>query len=138
MRTIEWRGDGTVITINQLKLPHETEFLTLRTCDEVAEAIKTMKIRGAPLIGAAAAYGLALTAYHSRAKNRAALIRKLEKDAERLRKTRPTGVNLFWAVNRILSKAYAFDGDARKLAAIIVEEAKRIADEDAKANHAIG
>ncbi|MEM2440272.1 MAG: S-methyl-5-thioribose-1-phosphate isomerase [Candidatus Bathyarchaeia archaeon] len=138
MRTIEWREDGTVLTINQLKLPHETEFLELRTCDEVAEAIKTMKIRGAPLIGVAAAYALALTAYHSKAKDKAALIRELEVAAEKLRKTRPTGVNLFWAVGRILGKVYSFNGDAYELAAIVVEEAKKIADEDAMANRAIG
>lgn len=138
MRTIEWREDGTVLTINQLKLPHETEFLKLRTCDEVAEAIKTMKIRGAPLLGAAAAYALALTAHHSKAKDKAALICELEAAAERLRKTRPTGVNLFWAVDRILGKAYAFNGDARELAVMVVEEAKKIAEEDAMANRAMG
>jgi len=138
MRTIEWQEDGTVITINQLKLPHETEFLKLQTCDEVAEAIKTMKIRGAPLIGAAAAYGLALTAHHSKAKNREALIRELEAAAEKLRKTRPTGVNLFWAVDRILRKVYTLEGGARELAAMVVNEAKRIADEDVMANRAIG
>jgi len=138
MRTIEWQENGTVVTINQLKLPHETEFLKLRTCDEVAEAIKTMRIRGAPLLGAAAAYGLALTAYHSKAKDREALIRELEAAAEKLRKTRPTGVNLFWAVDRILRKAYTFKGDVHELAAMVVEEAKRIADEDVAANRAIG
>jgi len=137
-RTIEWLEDGTVATINQLKLPHETELLKLRTCDEVAEAIKTMKIRGAPLLGAAAAYGLALTAYHSKAESRAALICELEEAAEKLRKTRPTGVNLFWAVDRILGKASAFDGNVRQLASLVVEEAKKIADEDAAANRAIG
>jgi len=137
-RTIEWLEDGTVATINQLKLPHETELLKLRTCDEVAEAIKTMKIRGAPLLGAAAAYGLALTAYHSKAESRAALICELEEAAEKLRKTRPTGVNLFWAVDRILGKAFAFDGNVRQLASLVVEEAKKIADEDAAANRAMG
>ncbi|MEM0096690.1 MAG: S-methyl-5-thioribose-1-phosphate isomerase [Candidatus Bathyarchaeia archaeon] len=138
MRTIEWREEGTVVTINQLKLPHETEFLELRTCDEVAEAIKTMKIRGAPLLGAAAAYALALTAHYSKAKDKKALIRELEAAAEKLRKTRPTGVNLFWAVDRILDKAHTFNGSARELAAMVVEEAKKIADEDAMANRAIG
>jgi|YelNatPaOPRAMG01_1025707.scaffolds.fasta_scaffold00379_36 methylthioribose-1-phosphate isomerase len=139
MRTIEWREDGAVVTINQLKLPRETEFLTLRTCKEVAEAIKTMKIRGAPLLGAAAAYALALTAYHSKAMDREELIRELEAAADELRKTRPTGVNLFWAIDRILSKVYAFKGTcARELAALVVEEAKKIADEDAAVNRAIG
>ncbi|MGQ9538663.1 MAG: S-methyl-5-thioribose-1-phosphate isomerase [Candidatus Bathycorpusculaceae bacterium] len=137
MRTIEWRG-GTVVTINQLKLPHETEFLQLENCDEVAEAMKTMKIRGAPLLGAAAAYALALAAHHSKAKEKKELIRELEEAAEKIRKTRPTGVNLFWAVERILNKAYAFHGNAKELAALVVEEANRIADEDAAANRSIG
>lgn len=138
MRTIEWLEDGAIATINQLKLPHETEILVLRTCDEVAEAIKTMKIRGAPLLGAAAAYALALTAYHSKAKDKAYLTRELEVAAEKLRRTRPTGVNLFWAVDRILGKVYAFKGDASELAAMVIEEAKRIANEDAAVNRAIG
>lgn len=137
MRTIEWRN-GTVTTINQLKLPRETELLRLRSCNEVVEAIKTMKIRGAPLLGAAAAYALALVAYHSKAKDRNELIRELQEAAEKLKNTRPTGVNLFWAVERILKKAYALHGNLRELAALVVEEANRIADEDAMANRLIG
>jgi len=139
MRTIEWRNDGSVVTINQLELPRKTEYLILRTCDEVIDAIKTMKIRGAPLLGAAAAYALALTAFHSRAKDKAELIRELEAAADKLRRTRPTGVNLFWAINRILSRVYAFkDESVAELAAAIIEEAKRIADEDAALNRVIG
>ncbi|MDH5482018.1 MAG: S-methyl-5-thioribose-1-phosphate isomerase [Candidatus Bathyarchaeota archaeon] len=137
MRTIEWRN-GTVITIDQTKLPHETVFLEMKTSNEVAEAIKTMKIRGAPLLGAAAAYALALTAYYSEAKEREELIKELERTAEILRGTRPTAVNLFWAIDRILSKAIAFSGNAKDLVAFIVEEAQKIADEDAEANRLIG
>ena len=65
MRTIEWR-DGVVLTIDQTRLPHSLVYLKLRNSQGIASAIKTMKIRGAPLIGAAAAYGLALTAYNSK------------------------------------------------------------------------
>ncbi|MEM1563708.1 MAG: S-methyl-5-thioribose-1-phosphate isomerase [Candidatus Bathyarchaeia archaeon] len=137
MRTIMWRN-GTLITIDQMKLPHTTEFLELKSCDEVAEAIKTMKIRGAPLIGAAAAYALALTAHHSKARQKEELIHELEKAAEKLRKTRPTGVNLFWAVDRILNKAKAFQGSLEGLVALVVEEANRIADEDVAANRSMG
>lgn len=137
MRTIEWR-DGTVITIDQMKLPHETVFLEMKTCDDIAEAIKNMKIRGAPLLGAAAAYALALTVYHSKAKNRDELINELEMAAEILRRTRPTAVNLFWAIERILGKAKTFSGSVKELTAFVVEEAKQIADEDAEANRLIG
>jgi methylthioribose-1-phosphate isomerase len=137
LRTIEWRN-GTVVTIDQMKLPHKTELLKLKSCSEVAEAIKNMKIRGAPLIGAAAAYALALTAHHSKAKRRKQLIRELEEAAETLRKTRPTGVNLFWAVDRILNKARTFQGSVKELAALIIDEANRIAEEDVAANRSIG
>lgn len=67
MRTIEWR-DGTVITIDQTMLPLETVTLKITTVDQMAEAIENLRIRGAPLLGAATAFALALTAYHSKAK----------------------------------------------------------------------
>jgi len=110
----------------------------MKNCSEVAEAIKTMKIRGAPLLGVAAAFALALTAYNSKAKSKEGLIRELEKAAEILRGTRPTAVNLFWAVDRILNKARSFVGSVEALSAFVVEEAQKIADEDAMANHLIG
>jgi methylthioribose-1-phosphate isomerase len=136
-RTIEWRN-GTVVTIDQTRLPNETLILEMKSCNEVAEAIKTMKIRGAPLLGAATAFALALTAYNSKAKSKEKLISELEQAAEILRKTRPTAVNLFWAVDRILNKARSFDGNVGDLAAFVVEEARKIADEDAMANRLIG
>lgn len=137
MRTIEW-SDGKVITIDQTKLPNKTVILKLKTCGEVAEAIETMKIRGAPLLGAAAAFALALTAYHSKAAGRKELIKEIEDAAEILKRTRPTAVNLFWAVNRVLDKTRGFSGDAGDLSAFVVEEAQKIADEDVTANRLIG
>lgn len=136
-RTIEWR-DGVVVTIDQLKLPVRLEFLEMRSCAEVAEAIRSMKIRGAPLLGAAAAYGLALVAYHSKARDRIQLLRELEEAAEILKGTRPTAVNLFWAVDRVLEKARSSHGDAEEIARIVVEEAERIAWEDVEVNRRIG
>ncbi|MEM3839698.1 MAG: S-methyl-5-thioribose-1-phosphate isomerase [Candidatus Bathyarchaeia archaeon] len=136
-RTIKWQN-GVVTTIDQTRLPRETVTLKMRSSGEVAEAIKTMKIRGAPLIGVAAAYALALTAYHSKARRKEELIRELEEAANTLRKTRPTGVNLFWAVDRILNKARAFQGNAEELAVFVVEEANRIAEEDVAANRSMG
>ncbi|MEM3696372.1 MAG: S-methyl-5-thioribose-1-phosphate isomerase, partial [Candidatus Bathyarchaeia archaeon] len=137
VRTIEWH-DGTVLTLDQSRLPWETVILEMKSYNDVAEAIKTMKIRGAPLLGAAAAFALALTAYHSKGKGKEEILQELEKAAEVLRSTRPTGVNLFWALDRILVKARDFLGSAEALAALVVEEAKRIADEDAEANRMIG
>jgi len=136
-RTIEWR-DGTVKTIDQTKLPHDLEILEMRNYNDVAEAINTMKIRGAPLLGAAAAFALALAAHHSKLENREKLINELEKAAKTLRQTRPTAVNLFWAIDRILEKAKGFHGNADKLKAFVIEEAQKIADEDAEANRSIG
>jgi methylthioribose-1-phosphate isomerase len=97
-----------------------------------------MKIRGAPLLGAAAGFALALTAYHSKAGSREEFLSDLERAAEAIRRTRPTAVNLFWALDRILGKAKAMSGTAVDLAAFVVEEAEKIADEDVAANRLIG
>ena len=137
MRTIKW-CNGTVLTVDQTRLPHETVTLEITTCDEMAEAIINMRIRGAPLLGAATAFALALTAYHSKAKSKTKLLAELENSAATLKGTRPTAVNLFWAADRILSKARDFSGNAEELKSLVVREAQRIADEDAEANRAIG
>ena len=137
MRTIEWR-DGAVVTIDQSRLPNETVFLEMKSCNEVAEAIKTMKIRGAPLLGAAAAFALALTAYHSKARSKEELIDELVSSAKVLRETRPTAVNLFWAINRILEKAWSFPGNVKELSSLVVSEAQKLADEDVATNRLIG
>ena len=137
MRTIRWQN-GMVVTIDQTRLPHETVFLKIKTCNEMADAIKTMKIRGAPLLGAAAAFALALAAYHSKAKSEEKLLDELEDAARIVKETRPTAVNLFWAMDRILSKARNITGNAEQLKSLVVEEAQKIADEDAAANRLIG
>ncbi|MFQ6064855.1 MAG: S-methyl-5-thioribose-1-phosphate isomerase [Candidatus Bathyarchaeia archaeon] len=137
LRTIRWK-DGVVVTIDQTRLPNETVFLKMKRCSEVASAIREMKMRGAPLIGVAAAYGLALTAYHSKAEKRGELMKEIQESAGVLRKSRPTAVNLFWAVDRILKKAKKTRGDAKALAKAVVEEAQRMADEDVEANRKMG
>jgi methylthioribose-1-phosphate isomerase len=137
MRTIKWEN-GTVITIDQTRLPHETVTLKITTVDDMAEAIKNLRVRGAPLLGAAAAFGLALTAYHSKANCTSELLAELEDSAKTLKSTRPTAVNLFWATDRVLNKARDYSGDIEGLKTLVVKEAQRIADEDAEANRAIG
>jgi methylthioribose-1-phosphate isomerase len=97
-----------------------------------------MKIRGAPLIGVAAAYALALTTHHSKAKTKKELIRELEESAVLLKKTRPTAVNLFWAVDRITRKARETHGTAKTVAKAVVEEANKMADEDVETNRKMG
>ncbi len=104
----------------------------------MASAIKDMKIRGAPLIGVAAAYALALTAHHSKAKTKKQLIKEIEKSASLLKKTRPTAVNLFWALNRIMRKARETTGTAKTVAKAVVQEANKMADEDVKTNRKMG
>jgi len=137
MRTIEWEN-GVVVTIDQTMLPHDEILLELTDCVQVASAIKEMKIRGAPLIGVAAAYGLALTVYHSKAEEREELLRELERSADLLKRTRPTAVNLFWAVDRVLGRVRSVSADVETVKKMVVDEAERMADEDAEANRRIG
>ena len=110
----------------------------MRECRQVASAIRDMKIRGAPLIGVAAAYALALTAHYSKAKTKKELIEEIEESASLLKKTRPTAVNLFWAVDRIMRKARETTGTAKTVAKAVVEEANKMADEDVDTNHKMG
>ena len=137
MRTIEWK-EGVVVIIDQTKLPNQVVWVNLRNSDDVASAIKEMKLRGAPLIGVAAAYGLALTAFHSKAKKREDLMKALETSAEILRKTRPTAVNLFWAIERVMKRARDTTGTKEDLVEAVVKEAQIMADEDVKVNRRMG
>jgi len=137
MRTIEWK-DGVVVTVDQTKLPTKNVLLKMKKCSEVASAICEMRMRGAPLIGIAATYGLALTAYHSKAKKREQLMKELEESAQILRKTRPTAVNLFWAIDRLLRKAKETVGNEKDVAKAVIDEAKRMAEEDVTVNRMNG
>lgn len=110
----------------------------MKECRQVASAIRDMKIRGAPLIGVAAAYALALTAYYSKTKTRKELIKEIEESASLLKKTRPTGVNLFWALTRITRKSRETTGTAKTVAQAVVEEANKMADEDVETNRKMG
>ena len=137
MRTIEWR-EGAVVTIDQTILPNREALIELKNCEQMASAIKEMKIRGAPLIGVSAAYGLALTAYRSQARDRQVFLHELEASADLLRKTRPTAVNLFWAVDRILGKVRRSSAEPDVLRKIVIQEAEAMADEDVEVNRRIG
>jgi methylthioribose-1-phosphate isomerase len=128
-RTIEWH-DGTVLMIDQRVLPLHYEIKSYTTYQGVAFAIHTMVIRGAPAIGAAAGFGMALAGLRSAAQTRSDLLRDLNVAADVLRKSRPTAVNLFWAIDRMLRMAAVAD-DVREA---LVREAQRIADEDVEIN----
>ena len=143
-KTIEWTGDG-VRMIDQTLLPGEEVYNTYRTYAEVAEAIRSMVIRGAPAIGVAAAMGVALGVKNSSAQSVAELRSDFETIADAISHTRPTAVNLFWAVKRmrdVFEKALAAPGsDAEKIArvkALLVEEGQRVLTEDIAINEAMG
>lgn len=133
-RTIEWH-DGTVLMIDQRRLPLHYEIKSYTDYQGVADAIRTMVIRGAPAIGAAAGFGMALAGLQSAAKTRSDLLRDLEIAAEVLRQSRPTAVNLFWAIDRMLRTATDESLDsADDVRAALVREAQKIADEDVEIN----
>src|SRR5512140_2352309 len=100
VKTIEWTDDG-VVMIDQTKLPRTTEYVTCHDYREVADAIRTMIIRGAPAIGVAAAMGMALAAVHEPAASLDELERGLNVAGQVLAATRPTAVNLFWGIERM-------------------------------------
>src|SRR3954462_3448398 len=98
--TIEWKDD-TVVMIDQRKLPGREVYVTAKTAPEVAKAIKTMVIRGAPAIGVAAALGIALGMKKSKATGTKQFATEFQKSCEMMAATRPTAVNLFWAIERM-------------------------------------
>ena len=137
MRMIKWQN-GTVITPDQTKLPLQEVTLEIKTVDQMAEAIKVLRVRGAPLLGAAAGFGVALAAFHSNAKTKEKLLAELETAGTVIKRQRPTAVNLFWGVDRVLNKAKSVSGTVEEIKSAAVEEAQKIADEDAAQNRAIG
>lgn len=135
MRTITWNAsEQKVEMIDQRRLPAEFRLVQYEYFEEIIDAIRTMVVRGAPAIGAAAAYGLALAAVHARADNLPDLKRELHEAGEKLAEARPTAVNLVWALRRILEKVDRSQEDLDGLRSLVVEEAQRIADEDVEIN----
>jgi len=129
--------DGSLYILDQSLLPHRVEYIECRSAEDVEECIREMKIRGAPAIGVAAAYGLALSIARCRAEDLEGVRRELERAYKLLRGARPTAYNLFWALDRVrrrILEAKSVD-EARKLA---LDEARRIEEEDVEANMRIG
>ncbi len=127
-RSIAWEG-GRLVLLDQRRIPEEKTFLELETPDGVAEAIRTMAVRGAPAIGAAAAFGVVLAARRGE---------DLEAADALLRASRPTAVNLFWALDRMKRVWAGFAGGREELVGALEAEALKIAEEDVAANKAIG
>jgi methylthioribose-1-phosphate isomerase len=137
-RVLTWR-DGAVEMLDQRFLPREVRYVTFTDYRAVAAAIRDMVIRGAPAIGVAAGYGMALAALRSQATEPAALRRELDEAATILRAARPTAVNLSWAVDRLLAavSSPALDTtDSLRTAALA--EAEAIREENARTNEQIG
>ncbi len=140
MRTIEWDGKQ-VRLIDQRRLPQECTILTFNGYHDVARAIREMAIRGAPAIGVAAAFGMALAARNSPASTPAGLLADLKQAAQILRAARPTAVNLSWAIEHMLRCAQAqmtAGADVGSMAKALLAEAQALADEDVDINRRIG
>jgi methylthioribose-1-phosphate isomerase len=138
IKTLEWTEAG-VRFIDQTKLPTEEVYVTCSNYEQVADAIRTMVVRGAPAIGVAAAMGVALGVRNSAARDHAGLRQELGKISKVIAATRPTAVNLFWAIERMQRK---FD-DLQELGIpeikrALIEEAQRMYVEDIAANQAMG
>jgi len=138
IQTLEWTPRG-VVFIDQTKLPTEEVYVTCTTHQQVADAIRSMVVRGAPAIGVAAAMGIALGVKNSKAENGADLKKEFDQISETIRQTRPTAVNLFWAIRRMQEKFERIR--IRPVAQIkldLIEEAQRMHAEDIAANQAMG
>lgn len=136
MQTIELRG-RSVVLIDQTRLPGELKLVRCTSADAIVHAIKTMQVRGAPALGVAAAFALAVTALRSRARDKAGLLRELERAARKVRKTRPTAVNLFACLDRVLGVARSAK-DVKDIRKAVAHESQRIADEDVETNKRMG
>ena len=140
IKTVEWTNEG-VSMLDQRLLPNEETYLTLRSYEEVADAIKKMVVRGAPAIGISAAMGLALGASQSVGTSVADLDYDFDFMCKVMEATRPTAVNLFWAIERMrraLAKAKAETSDVEEVKQRLVNEALAIFQEDIDSNRALG
>ncbi len=138
IKTLEWTADG-VLFIDQTKLPTEETYVLCRTYQEVATAIRDMIVRGAPAIGVAAAMGIAVGVKHSKASDVPSLRTEFGQICRTLGETRPTAVNLFWAIRRMQQKfEEAAPTGLQQLKSTLVHEAQQMLLEDIAANEAMG
>ena len=135
---MKWK-DRTLYLIDQRKLPMEEEYVPCKKCEEVARAIEMMVVRGAPAIGATAAFGYVLGAMEKikEVKDWNSFVEEMKKVKERLSRTRPTAVNLFWALER-MERTLLEHGTLEGVVERLEEEAVKIAREDIETNKAIG
>ncbi len=136
LRTVEWKNN-TVIMIDQTKLPNKLEYVKFKDYRRVAQAIKDLVIRGAPAIGVAGAFGLALASLQSKAKTKEKLLEDLEEARKVLYETRPTAVNLAWGLEKIMQVA-SKGNDVNEIKKTVVDTAQKMAVEDVEINMRIG
>lgn len=134
---ILWQDDS-VLLIDQTRIPGEYRMVKIDRIDDMANAIKTMMVRGAPAIGVAAAYGMYLGAREIQTDRKDDCLQQLEQFGQQLRQTRPTAVNLFWAIERMLKTARETEGTVEQLKSVLLETAKTINAEDLQTCQAIG
>ena len=137
LRTVAWH-DGRVLLIDQTVLPERREVIAYTDWREVAEAIRSMVVRGAPAIGCTAALGMALGAQNIPAKDRRPFLARLDEIADVFRASRPTAVNLFWAVDRLVALAARTEGDAAAIQKALLMEALAMLEEDIETNRRMG
>src|SRR3954470_18997661 len=138
IQTLEWTEQG-VRFIDQTKLPTEEVYVNCTTYQEVADVIRNMVVRGAPAIGVAAAMGIALGVKNSQVANLGDLKREFDEICDVIGKTRPTAVNLFWAIRRMQEKfETARSRPVQQIKQTIIEEAQRMHAEDIAINRAMG
>ena len=136
LRTVEWK-DNMVVMIDQTKLPNELVYVKYADYKDVADAIRNLVVRGAPAIGVSGAFGLALAALQSKATEKEGLIKDLEQAKKILFETRPTAINLSWGLEKIMNVARS-GSNASEIRNNIIEEAKKMAEEDIKINMQMG
>jgi methylthioribose-1-phosphate isomerase len=134
---VKWHHDRVTL-IDQTKIPQELSTVEVTSSLQMGQAIKTMIVRGAPAIGIAAAFGLCLGAKEIATSDRATFLAELEKIAVMLRATRPTAVNLFWAIERMMKAATETTGDVEQMRQVLLTTAQQIHDDDLATCHAIG
>jgi len=138
MRTIDWNDkNSNIVMIDQILLPGEFKVIECNTIDSLCEAIKTLRVRGAPALGAAGGFGVALAAFRSNASTLDSLLEDVQKASNTIIATRPTAVNLSWGVKRTL-KAIEDANNIKEVRLFALEEAKTIADEDVEKNMQLG
>ena len=136
LRTVEWKNDS-VVMIDQTKLPNELVFVKYTDYNDVAEAIRTLVVRGAPAIGVSGAFGIALAALQSSSKNISDLLSDLTKAKKILFETRPTAVNLSWALEKIMQIAEQ-GKTVSEIKDTVIAKAKKMAEEDISINKEMG